>query len=167
MVLNFENLGLTALIILTGLSAGLCFTWSNSITPGIGKLNDLGYLLSFQEMNRAILNLTFFVVFFSPFILSLINLYVFRNATNSIIWLIIFATIIYVFGVLLVTIFGNVPLNEMLDKTELTTASIDDLKHLRENFETKWNRLHLVRTISSCTSFLLLILVILINKQTI
>jgi len=158
MVLNFENLGLTALIILTGLSAGLCFTWSNSITPGIGKLNDFGYLLSFQEMNRAILNPTFFVVFFGPFILSLINLYVFRNATNSIIWLIIFATIIYVFGVLLVTIFGNVPLNEILDKTELTTASIDELKNLRNKFEVKWNRLHLIRTLSSISSFIVLII---------
>lgn len=27
-------------ILFTGLSAGLCFTWSNAITPGIGRLDD-------------------------------------------------------------------------------------------------------------------------------
>ena len=54
-------------ILLTGLSAGLCFTWTNAITPGIGRLDDLGYLQSFQEMNRAIINPIFLIVFFGPF----------------------------------------------------------------------------------------------------
>ena len=69
-----------------------------------------------------------------------------------------FAIVFYFFGVLLVTIFGNVPLNEILDKTDLSKASLEDLKLLRNRFETKWNRLHLVRTVSSITSFLILII---------
>lgn len=158
MVLTIENTGIVILIVLTGLSAGLCFTWSNNITPGIGRLDDLGYLMSFQQMNRVILNPTFFFIFFGPFFLNLINLYVFRNASSSVIWLLILATIIYSLGVLLVTILGNVPLNEILDKTELTTASIDELKTLRNTFQVKWNRLHLIRTLSSITSFIILII---------
>ncbi len=157
MVLTLDNIVFSILILLTGLSAGLCFTWSNSITPGIGKLNDLGYLMSFQQMNRAILNPFFFIVFFGPFILGMYNLYVFINAPKTIIWLLIAALAIYFFGVLLVTIFGNVPLNEILDKTELTSANSIELKNLRSVFETKWNRLHLVRTISSIISFIILI----------
>lgn len=157
MVLTLDNIVFSILILLTGLSAGLCFTWSNSITPGIGKLNDLGYLMSFQQMNRAILNPFFFIVFFAPFILGMYNLYVFINAPKTIIWLLIAALAIYFFGVLLVTIFGNVPLNEILDKTELTSANSIELKNLRSVFETKWNRLHLVRTISSIISFIILI----------
>ena len=35
MEITIENIGITALILLTGLSAGLCFTWSNAITPGL------------------------------------------------------------------------------------------------------------------------------------
>ena len=74
------------------------------------------------------------------------------------IWLLIIAMAFYFFGVLLVTIFGNVPLNELLDKTDLSKASLEDLKLLRNRFETKWNRLHLIRTVTSITSFLLLII---------
>lgn len=155
---TFENVIIIALILLTGLSAGLCFTWTNAVTPGIGRLNDLRFLMSFQQMNRAILNPVFFIVFFGPLFLSLINLYVFRNASGSLIWLLTIATALYFFGVIIITVFGNVPLNEMLDKTNLSVASIEELKNLRENFEVKWNRLHLIRTLSAILSFLLLIM---------
>lgn len=158
---TFENIGFIALLILTGLSAGLCFTWSNAITPGIGRLNDLGFLQSFQQMNRTILNPTFFVVFFGPFILGLVNLYLFRNTPSSFFWLYISAIAIYFFGVVLVTIFGNVPLNDLLDKTDLSSASLKDLKELRNQFETKWNRLHLIRTVTSITSFIILLISLL------
>jgi uncharacterized membrane protein len=146
------------LVLLTGLSAGLCFTWSNAITPGIGRLDDFGYLRAFQQMNRSIINPLFILVFFGPFFLGLINLYMFKNASGSMISLLIFAVAFYFFGVLLVTIFGNVPLNDLLDKTDLSKSSLEDLKLLRNRFETKWNRLHLIRTVTSIASFLMLII---------
>lgn len=159
-----QHIAIIALVLLTGLSAGLCFTWSNAITQGIGKLDDLSYLSAFQQMNRSIVNLPFIIVFFGPFFLGIINLYLFKNTSSTIIWFLIFAIIFYFSGVVLVTIFGNVPLNNILDKTDLGTASLEDLKLLRDRFETKWNRLHLIRTISSVISFLLLILTLLIKK---
>lgn len=162
--LKFTTLILATLF--TGMSAGLCFIWTNAITIGIGRLDDIGFLQSFQQMNRAILNLMFFIVFFSPFLLNLTNLYLFKGASSTLIWLLIAATVFYFFGVVLVTIFGNVPLNEMLDKTDLTSASIEELKHLREKFEVKWNRLHLIRTLASIASFLLLILCLIQSSKS-
>jgi uncharacterized membrane protein len=164
MDITLQNSSIIALILLTGLSAGLCFTWSNSITSGIGNLDNYGYLSAFQEMNRTILNPTFFIVFFGPLFLGLINLYVFKNAPSSIIWLLILATVIYFIGVSLITIFGNVPLNEILDKTDLVSVNIEDLQTLRNTIEDKWNHLQLIRTISSIISFFLLILTLLIKK---
>jgi len=158
MEITIENIGITALILLTGLSAGLCFTWSNAITPGIGRLNDPDYLMSFQQMNRTIINPLFLLVFFGPSIVGAINLYLFKNAPSPLIWPLILGIAIYFFGVVLVTIFGNVPLNEVLDKTDLNSASIEELRQLRERFEVKWNRLHLIRTLSSIISFLLLLI---------
>tara|TARA_R110002073_G_scaffold128999_3_gene275119 strand:- start:81854 stop:82354 length:501 start_codon:yes stop_codon:yes gene_type:complete len=155
---SFENIGFIALIVLTGLSAGLCFTWSNAITSGIGRLTDLGFLQSFQQMNRTIINPTFIIVFFGPFLLGLINLYLFRNTPVSFFWLFTSAIAIYFFGVVLVTIFGNVPLNELLDKTDLSSASLEELRELRDRFEVKWNQLHLIRTVTSIASFILLII---------
>ena len=157
MELTIKFTPLVLAVLFTGLSAGLCFTWSNSVTPGIGKLDNLGYLQSFQQMNRTIVNPVFLVVFFAPILLYLLNLYLFKDTSSTFIFLLIMATTFYYFGVVHVTIFGNVPLNEMLDKTDLSLASLEDLKYLRDSFEVKWNRLHLIRTISSTISFLLLI----------
>lgn len=164
MELSLKYSTLVLAILFTGLSAGLCFTWTNAVTPGIGKLNDIGFLKSFQQMNRAIINPTFIIIFFSPFLLNLLNIYLFKSASSTVIWLLIIALIFYFFGVVLVTIFGNVPLNEMLDKVDLSVASIDKLKTLREKFEARWNRLHLIRTITSIISFLLLIITALIKN---
>lgn len=158
MDITFQQIGMIALVLMTGLAAGLCFTWSNAIIPGIGKLDDLGYLMSFQQMNRAILNPLFFIVFFGPSFLGLVNLYGLKNASSAIIWPFVLAIVIYFLGVVLVTIFGNVPLNNILETTDLNAASTEDLKTLRDNFEVKWNRLHLIRTLSAIVSFLLLII---------
>lgn len=155
---TLENSVIIVLIALTGLSAGLCFTWSNAVTPGIGRLDDFGYLMSFQQMNRAILNPVFFNVFFGPFFLGIINIFLFRNTSSLLFWLLIFATLIYFLGVVLVTIFGNVPLNEMLDKTNLINSSTEELRSIRDTFEVKWNRLHVIRTLTSIISFILLII---------
>ncbi|MCM4152417.1 DUF1772 domain-containing protein [Arenibacter sp. N53] len=161
MDITLETILISVLIILTGLSAGLCFTWTNAITPGIGRLDDQGYLMSFQQMNRTIINPLFFVVFFGPSILGFISLYWFQGSPATLMWLLVLATATYFFGVVLVTIFGNVPLNEMLDKVDLNTASKNELGRLRESFELKWNRLHLIRTITSVISFLLLLMVLI------
>ena len=163
MVFTLENIVMIALTLLTGLSAGLCFTWANAVTPGLGRLDNLGYLQSFQQMNRSILNPMFIVVFFGPFFLNIINIYLFKSNSSNLFWILILAGVIYFIGVLLVTIIGNVPLNEVLDKTDLGIASIEELKQLREKFEAKWNRLHSIRTITSIISFLLLIIGLLLN----
>ena len=164
MDITFEHIGMIALLFLTGLSAGLCFTWTNAITPGIGRLENISYLMSFQQMNRVIINPMFIIVFFGPSLLGMINLIVLRNASSSIIWVLIIAIAIYFSGVILVTVFGNLPLNALLDKMDLRKASLEDLKLLRNQFENKWNRLHFIRTLSSVISFLLVILTFLAKK---
>ena len=68
------------------------------------------------------------------------------------------AVVIYFIGVVLVTIFGNVPLNNTLDASELRAVNHVDLKTLRGLFEVTWNRLHMVRTVSAVVSFLLLLI---------
>lgn len=63
MELKFKMIVLLTGILSTGLTAGLCFTWSNAVTPGIGRLDNLTFLKSFQAMNRAIINGKFMIVF--------------------------------------------------------------------------------------------------------
>lgn len=145
-------------ILFTGLTAGLCFTWSNSVTPGIGRLDDLGFLQSFQAMNRAIINPAFLIVFFGPVLLLFINAFLHRNSDPTVFWSFTMAAILFFLGIGLITVFKNVPLNELLDKTTLENLSAVELKELRTKFEHPWNRWHIQRTIASFTSFALLLI---------
>jgi uncharacterized membrane protein len=150
-------------ILFTGLTAGLCFTWSNAVTPGIGRLDNLSFLKAFQAMNRAIINGKFMIVFFGPVILLFLNTYLFRNNSISF-WLFLAAAIIFFIGIGLVTIFGNVPLNEILDTSNLETLSKIELQELRNKFEQPWNNWHTIRTLSSFSAFALLIIGMLYTK---
>jgi uncharacterized membrane protein len=167
--LNFDTQTIVLVLatLLTGLIAGLCFTWNNAVTPGIGQLADMGYLRSFQEMNRAIINPIFLIVFFGPFFLHIANIFLFKTSSGTILWLVMVSAALYIIGLVAVTIFGNVPLNELLDKTDLMQASAEELKLLRDKFEVKWNRFHLIRTVSTVLSFLLLLIVCLSRTNTI
>lgn len=165
MELTFKFSTLILATFLTGLTAGLCFTWTNAVTTGIGRLNNLGYLQAFQQMNRAIINPLFMIVFFGAFIVHFLNIILFRNSSSTVIVMLTMVAALYFLGVVLMTIFGNVPLNEVLDKTDLAKASMEDLQALRDRFEVKWNRMHLIRTITSALSFLLLLISLLINNK--
>jgi len=59
---------LASAILLTGLMAGIFFTWSNAVKPGLGKLSDIEYLRALQSMNRVILNNAFKLIFLGAII---------------------------------------------------------------------------------------------------
>lgn len=163
MELNIKMIVLLFGIVCTGLTAGLCFTWGNAVTPGIGRLDDYGFLSAFQAMNRAIINKVFMMVFFGPVIALFISAYFFKDNTNAF-WFILAAALIYLFGLALVTIFGNVPLNEILDKSNLEAMNATELTELRTRFENPWNQWHAIRTISTSISFILLLIGLIITK---
>ncbi len=165
MEFNLETIVVFVTVLLTGLTAGLCFTWTNAITPGIDRISDFGFLYAFQQMNRAIINPLFIIVFFGPFISNLILLYLKYQTFEKSFWIFFTAALLFTLGVVFVTIFKNVPLNEILDKTDLTAISTEELKTLRKKFESPWNNWHLIRTLSATTSFVLLLIALMFNKQ--
>ena len=150
----------------TGIMSGIFFTWTNAVTPGIGKLTDTGYLNALQSMNRVILNPAFFLVFWGAVVfIPAAAAFSYNSDSNTIFWLLISAAVIYWLGAFFVTFFGNIPLNNLLDKTNLEEISLNDANNLRRRIEIRWNNLNLVRTITSAVSFILLIISsLLINK---
>ena len=163
MEVTTSNLTLFGATLLIGLTAGLCFTWGNAVTPGIGQLDDLSFLKAFQKMNRSIENPLFFIVFFGSFLIGIATIFSNRAVSPEHFRLLIIAMSIYFLGVVMVTIFGNVPLNQILDKTDLANSSLQELQALRERFEKPWNRFHLIRILSAIISFSLLVIAA-INK---
>ena len=114
-----ETIILALAILLTGLMAGIFFTWSNAVKPGIGKLSDIEYLRALQSMNRVILNNAFKIIFLGAIIaVVLVPVFYYNLYPRNIFWLFVFTLIIYWIGVFGVTASGNIPLNEILDKNK-------------------------------------------------
>ncbi|WP_222981502.1 DUF1772 domain-containing protein [Flagellimonas meishanensis] len=153
-----SNISLLITTLLFGLVAGLCFTWGNTVTPGIGQLDEMGYLQAFQKMNRSIENPLFFLVFMGSSLIGIAMVFMNRGITPTHFWLVTAAVAIYFVGVVLITVFGNVPLNQVLDKTDLINSSAQQLASLREKFEQPWNQFHRIRVVSATISFTLLLI---------
>jgi uncharacterized membrane protein len=89
--LKSETIILALAILLTGLMAGIFFTWSNAVKPGIGKLSDIEYLRALQSMNRVILNNAFKIIFLGAIIaVALVPVFYFNLYPRNIFWLFVF-----------------------------------------------------------------------------
>ena len=152
-------------ILLIGIMAGIFFTWSNAVKPGIGKLSDIEYLRALQAMNRVILNKAFIGIFLGAIIaVTVVPIAHFKLFPDNIFWLFIITLATYWIGVFGVTVLGNVPLNELLDEINLESITLEEIKALRTSIEVKWNNLNLIRSISSGITFVLLIISYLFIK---
>lgn len=142
----------------TGLIAGLFYSYSCSVNPGLGRLADAEYLKAMQSINRAILNPVFFMTFMGTVVLLPLSAWLSYHQEPTIrFWYFLAAAIVYIVGVFGVTIGGNVPLNNMLDKFNIEGAP-DQIALQRSLFEQKWNMFHTVRTVANIVSALLAIL---------
>ncbi len=165
MDLSIKSFILFGSVILTGLSAGLFYAWSVSVIPGTQKLADSTYLETMQSINRAILNPAFFLIFFGSVVfLSIASIYQFHTSRITF-WLMLAASIFYLVGTVGVTALGNVPLNDQLDILKLTDINPDKITAFRNFYETKWNRLHLIRTAFALLSFLLAVLTLFFQTK--
>lgn len=159
-----RNMTFSAIMILlaaacSALMAGLFFAYSYSVVLGFKSLTDAQYIAAMQSINRAIQNPVFFIVFFGCLILLPVNAWLnFTQPISTRFWYLLAAAILYIAGVFCVTAFGNVPLNNMLDKFDLLNSTQDVITSQRIQFEAKWNLLNNIRTISSVVSLLLVIL---------
>lgn len=141
-------LGITA--VSTALIGGLFYAYSCSVNPGLGRLPDSGYLLAMQSINRAILNPVFFATFLGSLVLLPVCTWAYFSYNVSPgSWCLLGATFVYSVGVFGVTMGGNVPLNNALDKADVTAAGAAELARHRAAFEQRWNRLHTLRTVAA------------------
>lgn len=154
-------------ILTTGLSAGLFYAWAVSVIPGTKNIPDKSYLEAMQAINKAILNPGFFIIFFGALLLMSCSAYLqFKTNTGLPFWMIICGVVAYLAGTIGVTVFGNVPMNETLDLVNLNALSMEELKLTRQSYEGRWNKFHMLRTLFSVASFILLIMSVLYANHT-
>lgn len=150
----------------TLLVTGLLFTFALLVMPGLGQLDDREFLRGFQEIDRIIQHgHPAFVVVWLGSVVSLLAavLIGFSQLDGLAQGLLITAAGLYLVGVQLPTLRGNVPLNNQLQTLELATMSEPELTEARRTFEPSWNRLNLFRT-GICLGVGILLLVVMLLR---
>jgi hypothetical protein len=86
----------------------------------------------------------------------------FFKEQSMVFYLLLAAALLYFGGVFLVTMIGNVPLNNLLDAADPGKLDAEGLAALRNKFEPGWNLFHRIRTI---VSFICIALVAYTDRQ--
>jgi len=156
--MRFSHILLGTTTVGAALMAGLFYAYAVSVNWGLGRLGDGAYLSAMQSINRAILNPFFLCVFMGTLLLLPVAALVHYGQPLSVRFcLLVIATLVYAVGVFGVTVAGNVPLNEALDKFDITAATPEALHEYRLKFEVPWNRLNTIRTLASIVASILTI----------
>lgn len=155
--MNAANILLVITAALTALMAGLFYAWSCSVMVGFARLNDREFVSVMQKSNRAIQNPVFFAAFFGAPLFLIISTVCFYDQSPRFAFLLA-AAVIYLIGNFGITVFGNVPMNNALDRFDLETATAEETARQRANFERRWNNLNHIRALSSTISLIHIII---------
>jgi uncharacterized membrane protein len=138
-----------------GLTAGLFFTFSNTVMSALARLPSSHGVAAMQSINRVILNALFFIVFFgtAAVCLSLGISLVWRWNDPAAAYLLA-GCLIYLIGSILVTIVFNVPMNEALDKVKPESVEAAEMWSKYLSNWTTWNHVRTVACLLSLISFI-------------
>lgn len=162
--MGFFQISLILATFLCSLVAGFLFAFAVVVMPGIKRLGNSEYIRAFQAMDGIIQdNQPIFIMVWLGSVIALIVTAVsgIRQLDFTGLCLLIFSTLAYLLCVQLPTMTVNVPLNNRLQSLEVDVMDASAHATAREVFEKPWNRWNAIRTVSSClTSVLLLILLL-------
>lgn len=159
MLFNLTTILLILAATTTALMAGLFYSWSVSVMPGLARINDKSFVDAMSAMNKAILNPLFLIPFMgTAFLLPVVAWMHYTTPVTPKFWLLLAAAITYIAGVIAVTMAGNVPLNNMLAAFSTEGASAQEIARQRTAFEGAWNRLNHIRTWFALLSVILVII---------
>jgi uncharacterized membrane protein len=128
---------LLAAALTSGLNAGLFATFGYAVLPGLRRTDDAVFVAAMRQINRAILNGWFVIVFVGAPLLTIVAL-ILRPGPALIV------AVVAHLATLLLTGTVNVPLNNRLDRADPGEAS-----GTRAIFERRWVRSNVVRAVTS------------------
>ncbi len=146
------------------LGAGFLFAFATVVMPGIGRLDDKGFLRAFQEIDGVIQRgQPLFVLVWAGSVLALVTSMVLgiSQLDGADRLLLVAATLVYILGVQLPTFVINVPLNNVLQRVDLAETSGAEQARARSEFEPAWNRSNVFRTACASVATLLLLMLLL------
>lgn len=159
------NTLLIAATLSTAMIAGLVFTFSTVIMPGIGKLDDRAFIKAFQVIDGIIQNgqplfgIVWVGSILSLFAVSILGLWQLDGLPK---WVLLAANLLYIAGVQAPTFTVNVPRNNKLQAVEIEKWSDESIAEERRYFEDSWNRSNDSRTLIGTLVAAILTLVLFI-----
>jgi uncharacterized membrane protein len=148
----FRGASLVAATITMGLAAGLFYTFSIAVMPGLGRTADRSFVDAMQRINAAILNGWFALAFGGALVLTALAAVLQLGADGRSVLLWTVAALVLYVTVLAITFAVNVPLNDRLDAAGRPDG-IADIAAVRERFEATWVRWNAVRTVACTAAF--------------
>lgn len=145
--MSIENIILVVGGILTGLLAGLFYTFEVAVVPALRRLKAAHHITAMQLINVKILNPAFFLTFFGPTILLPLAAFMHRGGPQFL--PLLAAALLHIIGVNGITIVGNVPLNDRLAELDVAQLSDTEAERARDDYHgsgARWMRLHTLRT---------------------
>lgn len=144
---------LVAATVASGLGAGVFYAFQVSIVRALAEVDDAKYVATFQAINRTIVNPWFVSVFLGAPVLAAAALAA-NWGGDTMLVIVIAAGLALNVASVGITMAGNIPLNEALDREGVVAGPAATAA--RRAFEKPWNRLHLIRTIASVGGFVAL-----------
>ena len=133
----------------TGLVAGLLFAFAHSVMPGLGDLDDHGYLAGFQRIDAAISNPWMMLTFLGSPVLTVAAVLLHlpgRSPAGP--WVLL--ALVLVVATLVITGVVHLPLNA---EVQDAAPAFVEATELRSRFEDRWVGWNVVRTVTSTGAF--------------
>ncbi|WP_033218220.1 DUF1772 domain-containing protein [Kitasatospora phosalacinea] len=144
---------LVGAVLLTGLSAGLFYSYACSVMPGLARVDDRVFIETMQRINTAILNGWFMLGFLGALVLiAAAGLCQWHGGGDRAVLLWIAAAAVLYLAMLVITGTVNVPLNDRLAAAG-EPGTLTDPAAVRAAFEDVWVRWNLVRAVTSTAAF--------------
>jgi len=138
-------------LVLLGAVYGVFFAYSNSIVPGLDRVDPEKAVAAMRSTNVAIINPRFLTTFIGPLPTSAATGFLLLGLDETTGALLFFvAAAVYLVGCLVITGRINVPLNNALENSTST-----DWPKRWADFSPRWRRWNTVRTISSMIALVL------------
>jgi uncharacterized membrane protein len=161
---NATDIVLTLATVTVGITAGVMFCYQIALMPGLHQLADREFIDAFQHIDRKIVNPLFVVVAFLGGAVMLVVGTALQGPGSLRFGLLVAASVVYVVGVVIVTLAWHVPRNTELDRLPVSTVAPEHAARARKKFEAPWMRLHIVRTIAATASLCMLSAALLVGS---
>ncbi|MFH9611270.1 DUF1772 domain-containing protein [Streptomyces sp. NPDC017448] len=151
MMSAMTSLFLVLATIVNGLYAGFMLTFLIAIMPGLAELTDQQFTAAMRRFNEKVPGPAFLVLFLGVVVLPAAAFLTGLGEHDEVTGPAVLAALICVIVGHLITVIGNIPLNNALAASEGGDDSA-----ARAAFEPRWNTLHQVRTAFSLVACALL-----------